>query len=86
MWKNAKGYNGAREQDIQSEMLETMHSLKEDLESIIDDNEKLLKTKVDQEEINKILLKSITCKKQNRQVGHTSSHDGQGPIKEESHK
>lgn len=31
-------------------------------------------------------MKSITCKKQNRQVGHTSSHDGQGPIKEESHK
>lgn len=63
-----------------------MRSLREDLESIKDDNNKMLKTKVDQEEITKILLKSFIENKQNRQVGHISNNDGQGALKEESHK
>ena len=67
-------------------MLETIQSLKEDLESIKSNNEKLLKAKVDQEEINNILLKSFIEKKQNKQIGQTTSHNGQGSLKEEPHK
>lgn len=63
-----------------------MRSLKEGLESIKDDNEKLLRARADWKEINEILLKSITKKKTPRQVGQTSIHQGQGPFKEESHK
>ena len=37
-----------RERDISSKMMETMHSLKENLESIKADNENLLKVKVEQ--------------------------------------
>ena len=42
--------------DMQSEMLETMRSLKPDLEILKADNVKLMNSKSDQEEINKIIL------------------------------
>lgn len=43
-------------------MIGTMHSIKEDLKSIKEDNEKLLKARAEQEELNEILLKSVTNK------------------------
>ena len=46
-----------RECDIWSEMMETMHSMKTDSESIRANNEKLLKGKVEKEEINDIAEK-----------------------------
>ena len=43
-----------REQDVQSEMLEIMRSLKVDLESIKANHKKILKPKAEQEEITKL--------------------------------
>jgi hypothetical protein len=37
-----------------------MRSLKEDLESIKEDNERLLKASKEQEELNEIILKNMT--------------------------
>lgn len=45
-----------------------------------------MKAKVDQEEINEILLKSLTNKKQNSAIGHSASNADNWPPKEESHK
>lgn len=56
------------EQDVHSQMLETMRSLIAHLESIKRDNEKLLKEKVEKEEINEIMLRSLTERKQNKQT------------------
>lgn len=75
-----------RYQDLLSEMLETIRSMKTYLKIFKDDNYKLLKEKVEQEEINEILLKSLTEKKQHRHVGQTSSNDKQGSLKEECNK
>ena len=55
--------------------------MKTDLESLRVDNEKLLKDKVEQEEINEILLK-----KPNINEGHSTSNGENGSFKEESHK
>ena len=41
-------------------MLETMRSLKADLDSLKEDNVKLMNAKSDQEEINDLILKSLT--------------------------
>ena len=46
--------------DMQLEMLETMRSLKADMESLKADNLKLMNTKLDQEEINELILKNLT--------------------------
>ena len=49
-----------RNADMQSEMFETMRSFKEDIESLKEDNIKLMNAKSDQEEINELILKSLT--------------------------
>ena len=49
-----------RNTDMQSKMLEMMRSLKADLEILKVDNLKLMNTKSDQEEINELILKSLT--------------------------
>ena len=46
--------------NTQSEMLETMRSLKADMESIKEYNLKLMNAKSDQEEINELILKILT--------------------------
>lgn len=46
-----------------------MCSLKEDIGIIKEDNEKWLKAKDDQEEINEILFKSLTKEKKNKAFG-----------------
>ena len=46
--------------DMQSNMLETMRSLKADLEILKADNLKLMNAKSDQEEINDLILKNLT--------------------------
>ena len=49
-----------RNVDVQSEILETMRGLKVDIESLKADNIILMNAKSDQEEINEIILKSLT--------------------------
>ena len=49
-----------RNVDLHSEMLETMRSLKADMESIKADNLILMNTKSDQKEINELILKILT--------------------------
>ena len=49
-----------RNVDVQSEILETMRGLKADIESLKADNIILMNAKSDQEEINEIILKSLT--------------------------
>ena len=49
-----------RNTKIQLEMLETMRNLKADLDSLKVDNVKLMNAKSDQEEINGLILKSLT--------------------------
>jgi hypothetical protein len=66
--------NSDQPQDISIGLLETMRSLKADLESIKEDNERLLKASKEQEELNEILLKNMTEMKQQRQIGQTSSN------------
>jgi hypothetical protein len=51
-----------------------MHSIKEELQSIKEDNEKLLKASKEHEELNEILLKNMTEMKQNKNVGQTSNN------------
>lgn len=63
-----------------------MCSLKEHNENIRGDNEKLLKEKDNQEEINKMVLRNLIEKKQNKKLGQTSTNDGQGNPREEYHK
>ena len=46
--------------DMQSEMLEMMRSLKEDMESLKENNLELINAKSDQEEISELILKSLT--------------------------
>ena len=53
-------FGNKKELDISTKMMEIMNNPKVDLESIKEDNEKLLKDKTEQEEINEILLKSLT--------------------------
>ena len=45
---------------MQSEMLETVRSLKEDMESLKEDNLKLMNAKSYQEHINELILKRLT--------------------------
>ena len=45
--------------DMQSEMLDTMRTLKAYMESIKGDNVKLMNAKSNQEEINELILKSL---------------------------
>jgi hypothetical protein len=54
--------------------LETMRSIKEELQSIKLDNKKLLKTSRKQEELNEILLKNMKKIKHNKNVGQTSNN------------
>lgn len=63
-----------------------MCSLKEHNENIRGDNEKLLKEKDNQEEINKMVLRKSIEKKQNKKLGQTSTNDGQGNPREEYQK
>jgi hypothetical protein len=65
-------------------MLETMRSLKVDMDNIKDDNEKFLKAKTKQEEINEILLKSLAEKIRYRQVGHHSCSADKGNLESET--
>jgi hypothetical protein len=67
-------------------LLETMRSIKVELYSIKEDNEKLLKASKEQEKLNDIMLKNVTDMKQLRQIGHTSSNAKKELSNEESHK
>ena len=67
-------------------MMETMCNIKEYLEIIKVDNEKLLKAKEEQEEINEILLKFLTNRKQNKSMGQLTSNGEKRSPKEVSHK
>jgi hypothetical protein len=58
--------NNEQPQDNSIGLLETMCSIKEELQSIKEDNEKLLKASKEQEELNEILLKNMTDMKQLR--------------------
>ena len=49
-----------RNADMQSEMLETIRSMEADMESLKSDNIILMNAKLDQEEINKLILKILT--------------------------
>jgi hypothetical protein len=63
--------NSKQPQDKSLRLLETMRSIKEYLQSVQEDNEKLLKSSKEQEELNAILLKNVTEMKQNSNVGQT---------------
>ena len=52
--------NSDQPQDISIGPLETMHSLKADVESIKTYNERLVKVSKEDEEINEIILKNMT--------------------------
>ena len=54
-----------RNADMQSDMFETMRSFKEYIESIKEDNIKLMNAKSYQEEINELILKSLTRTQKN---------------------
>ena len=63
MLENASFYvelEARRNADMKLQMLEMMMRLKTDLESLKVDNLKLMNAKSDQEEINELLLKSLT--------------------------
>jgi hypothetical protein len=61
--------NSEQPQDNSLGLLETMCNIKKELQSIKEDNEKLLKASKEHEELNEILLKNITEIKQNKNVG-----------------
>ena len=50
-------------------MIETMRSLKATLESLKGDNVKLLRAKTEQEELNELLLRSLTDKPREKHNG-----------------
>jgi hypothetical protein len=52
--------NSEQPQDNSLVLMETMHIIREELQSIKGDNEKLLKASKEQEELNEILLKNMT--------------------------
>jgi hypothetical protein len=60
--------NSEKPQNNSLELLETMRSIKAELQSIKSNNEKLLKESREQEELNEILLKNMTEMKQNKNV------------------
>lgn len=72
--------------DTSIRLLETMKSLKMDLEIIKEDNERLVKASREQEEINEILLKDMSEMKQQRQLGQTFSNVKNELSNEDSHK
>jgi hypothetical protein len=78
--------NSDQPQDISIGLLETMRSLKADVESIKTDNERLVKVSKEQEELNEILLKNMTEMKKQRHIGQTSSNAKKELSNEESHK
>ena len=51
--------------DMQLEMLETMRSIKEDLEILKVENLKLMNAKSNQEEVNELILRSLTDPQKN---------------------
>ena len=46
--------------EFEAKIIDTMRSLKDGLDSIKEDNVKLMNAKSDQEEINELILKSLT--------------------------
>jgi hypothetical protein len=78
--------NNEQPQNNSLELLETMRSIKAELQSIKEDNEKLLKASREQEELNEILLKNMTEMKHNKNVGQTSSNAKKEVSNDESHK
>jgi hypothetical protein len=78
--------NSEQPQKNSLELLETMRSIKAKLQSIKEDNEKLLKASKEQEELNEILLKNMTEMKHNKNVGQTSSNTKKEVSNDESHK
>jgi hypothetical protein len=78
--------NSEQPQDNSLGLLETMRSIKAELQSIKEDNEKLLKASKEQEELNEILLKNMTEMKQNKNVGQTSNNAKKEFSNDESHK
>ena len=70
-----------RNGEIQSDMLETMRSLKEDLERIKEDNIKLMNAKSDQEETHELILKIlIDPSKKNGQNSHSTRNKRKGVV------
>ena len=67
-------------------LLDTMCSLKEELQIIKEDNGKLLKASKEQEELNEILLKNMTEIKHNNNVGHIYNNAKKEVSNDESHK
>ena len=62
-------------------MLETMRSLKEDLERLKEDNIKLMNAKSDQKEIHELILKSlIDPPKNNGQNSHSTRNKRKGAV------
>jgi len=58
--------NNEKPQDKSIGLLETVHSTKAELQSIKEDNKKLLEVSKDQEDLNDIILKNMTDMKQLR--------------------
>lgn len=64
-----------REHDISSKLMETMHNIKTYWESINDVNNKtLLKAREEKEEIKENILKILTNKKQNKNIGQSTNN------------
>ena len=78
--------NSDQPQDIPIGPLETMRSLKADVESIKTYNERLVKVSKEDKEINEIILKNMTEMKKQWHIGQTSSNAKKEPYNEESHK
>ena len=62
--------------EIQPKMLETMQSLKVDLESLKTNNVKQMNSKSDQGEINELILKILTNQATQKNNGHNSCSTG----------
>ena len=53
-------------------MLDTMRSLEDDLDSLKADNAKLMNVTLEHEDINKLFLKSLTDRVEQKNTGHNS--------------
>ena len=66
--------NSEQPQKNSLELLETMRGIETTLQSIKENNEKLLKASKEKVALNGILLKNMTNNKQNKNIGKTSNN------------
>ena len=78
--------NSRKDHNTPLGLMDTMRSLKVELDSFKDNNKKMMKAQDEQHEINAILLQNLIEIKTYKQDGQTSNNARKGPPKENSHK